>query len=740
MSGTSQPGGMSRRRFISLGAGALGVAAGASLLPPSLQAALATPAPAGGLESVEHVVLVMQENRAFDHYFGTMRGVRGFGDPNALRLRTGRTVFEQPDRGEAVTPYPIRGSAQTQQMDTQNVDNLSHDWADGQEAVAGGWHDGWIPAKTAATMAHYERQDIPFHYELAESFTICDAYHCSVPTGTGPNRNYWVSGYTGFEADGSRAVTNASYLPLHAGYTWGTVPERLEAAGVSWQTYQEWDNFDDNNLEGFVSFKQLVARVFAHPVLLPYQFSTLSYMYKALPSLPVDVQDTVLRALDDAVAQLSPADRSLFNRGLRRSRPGTLANQFRADIEAGTLPRVSYVVAPTRDCEHPSESSPAAGASLLYDILDALGSNPETWSKTAIFLNYDENDGYFDHVPPPLPPREIAEEHVGDLPLGLGPRVPMVVISPWTVGGYVCSQVFDHTSVTQFLERRFGFTQPEITGWRRTVAGDLTSAFDFASPRSRPSVQQPAPAPPLTPRWTPAPPAPQTMPLQEKGTRPARALPYQPDAHAVLDVATQTLTVDMANTGAESAHLALFPYAGEFELPWHFDVLGSQTATLPLPSGAYSLIMLGPNGFRREFEGSAAGAAAGLQVRADLRSGPLRISVHNPAGAAVTVRLRAGGRDIGGGSVGPGAQAAWSVPTTHGWYEAELAVDGDESFRRRWLGHIETGAESVSQTPVVVAATGGLGWSGPPPPSPLDVALGSVDPAIVSGARGIFGI
>lgn len=145
------------------------------------------------------------------------------------------------------------------------------------------------------------------------------------------------------------------------------------------------------------------------------------------------------------------------------------------------------------DSEHPSGSSPAASATLLYQVLDAVASDPDLWAKTAVIVNFDENDGYFDHVPPPRPPRSIETEWVGNQPLGLGPRVPMTIISPWTVGGFVCSQVFDHTSVTQFLEKRFGITQPEIDPWRRTVSGDLTSAFDFANPRSRPTVSRPQP-------------------------------------------------------------------------------------------------------------------------------------------------------------------------------------------------------------------------------------------------------
>ncbi|RDI18923.1 phospholipase C [Rhodococcus sp. AG1013] len=706
---------MSRRRFMRVGAGAVGAAAAGSLLPPSLQAALASPVPPGGLESIEHVVLLMQENRAFDHYFGTLRGVRGFGDPNALTLRTGRTVYEQPDRDSVVVPYRIGDAAGAQRMDTQNVDALDHEWAGGQAAVEGGWHDGWIPAKTAATMAHYDRLDIPFQFELAESFTVCDAYHCSVPTSTAPNRNYWISGYTGFEADGSRAVTNDSYMPWHGGYTWTTVPERLETAGVSWRTYQEWDNFTDNNLEYFVRFEQIVHALLGHPVLVPYQFPTLAALYVALPLLPVDVQNQLLRCLDEGVARLDGPDRRLYDRALRRERPGTLADVFRADVEAAALPQVSYLVPSAVDCEHPMVSSPASSASLVYKVLDAIASDPDTWSKTAVLLNFDENDGYYDHVPPPLPPRDVTDEYVGDKPLGLGPRVPMTVISPWTVGGYVCSQVFDHTSVTQFLERRFGFTQPEISGWRRTVAGDLTSAFDFDNPRARPSLTPPPPAPPLTPRWKPAPPEQQRMPVQESGTRPARALPYQPDADVALDPEVRSLTVRMRNTGAESVHLALYPYAGEFELPRHFDVLGDHSDTVTVSGERYDLTMIGPNGFRREFGGSVDGPAARLDMRTTVDAGTrtLTVTAVNHGDTDLTVRLPAGA-----GRLAPGEPGSWSVPSRHGWYDASFTVDEDPSFRRRWMGHLENGADSVSQDPVEVAATGDLTLL-PQPPAPV---------------------
>src|SRR5262249_49176872 len=157
---------------------------------------------------------------------------------------------------------------------------------------------------------------------------------------------------------------------------------------------------------------------------------------------------------------------------------------------------------------------------------------------------FDENDGLFDHVPPPAPPSFNADgtlagkstlkldgEYFSDpkrellhkddtisgnvRPWGMGPRVPMYVLSPWSKGGWVTSQVFDHTSVAQFLEKRFGVTIPAISPWHRAVSGDLTSAFDFTRspdahfpqvPRVTGSVatvaehaKRPKPAPPAVP-------------------------------------------------------------------------------------------------------------------------------------------------------------------------------------------------------------------------------------------------
>jgi phospholipase C len=120
------------------------------------------------------------------------------------------------------------------------------------------------------------------------------------------------------------------------------------------------------------------------------------------------------------------------------------------------------------------------------------------WAKTVFILSYDENDGLFDHVLPPTPPAGTPGEFVdgvsptgvqgNGLPTGLGFRVPCVVISPWTVGGWVNSELSDHTSQLRFLERITGVQETNITDWRRRTVGDLTSVFRFEQPRRAPEL------------------------------------------------------------------------------------------------------------------------------------------------------------------------------------------------------------------------------------------------------------
>jgi phospholipase C len=214
--------------------------------------------------------------------------------------------------------------------------------------------------------------------------------------------------------------------------SWMTYPERLEAAGISWKVYQEEDNYDDNALAWF---KQ-------------YGYASTS----------------------------SP----LWQKGMYKGAAGAFEDDARND----RLPQVSWIVAPTAQTEHP-DYFPAAGAEYIAQKLDAIASNPDVWAKTAFILCYDENDGMFDHVPPPVAPAGTTAEFVDGANIGLGFRTPTTIVSPWTAGGFVCSEVFDHTSLIQFIEARFGVQEPNISAWRRQTCGDLTSAFRFSSGTSR---------------------------------------------------------------------------------------------------------------------------------------------------------------------------------------------------------------------------------------------------------------
>ncbi|MFD0036536.1 phosphocholine-specific phospholipase C [Streptomyces anulatus] len=697
---------MSRRRLFALGGGALGAAAAGSFLPPSLQAAIAAqPAHAGsgggGLGSIKHVVILMQENRSFDHYFGTLRGVRGFGDRNAIELPTGGTVFEQPAAaGSTVLPFPVRGAAEEQKKDLQYIGALDHSWNGGAKAWGGGWMNGWISAKTAATMAYYDRRDIPLHYELADTFTVCDAYHSSIHTSTSPNRNHLWSGKTGFEPNGKRAVGNDAYNEgTHPGYDWSTYAERLEKAGRSWRTYTEWENFTDNQIEFYATFKAIARKALARTGGHTY----MEAFYAKVRGASETERTRLLGLLEEGVATLDRRERSLFERGLRRVPTGTLADEFAKDVAAGTLPAVSYLVPSAIDSEHPSTSSPVHSATIVYKILDALGKHPDVWRHTAVLINYDENDGFFDHVPPPVAPPEVADEQWEGRPTGLGIRVPLLVVSPWTVGGYVCSEVFDHTSVIRFLERWTGVKEPNISDWRRRVTGDLTSAFDFTRARRQPAVEQPGAIPPFGGRWQPKPPAVQQLPAQEPGARPARPLPYRPDARARRS--GDTLRVELANTGRSSAHFALYPYAGEFPAPQHKDVRDTAHWTVPLTGEAYRFTVTGPNGFRREFAGPADGGAE-VATRIDHRDRDLHLTLRNTGRRTLTFLVRPLGyvdeddvrdwtRRV---TVKPGRSRALvhSAADAHGWYDLAVTVDGEDGFRRRLMGHIENGRASVS--------------------------------------------
>jgi phospholipase C len=424
------------RRQLLRSVGRLGAAAAASaLLPANVRRMLAQPPSAGSLRDVKHVVLLMQENRSFDHYFGTMAGVRGFDDAGALKLADGRSVFYQPDELNP-NKYLLPFHLDTRSTSAQRIPSTSHAWAVQHEAWNGGRMDRWLAAHRQADgvhgpycMGYYTRDDIPFQFALAEAFTVCDAYYCSVMGPTWPNRMYWMTGTIDPEGrSGGPIIKNTA---PEEGYTWTTYAERLEKAGISWKVYQQEDNYGCNLLETFKIFRE------------------------------------------------SRKGSALHTRGMLRTPEG----QFEYDAANDQLPAVSWIIPTAHQSEHP-DYMPAEGAAFVAGKIDAIAANPEVWGKTVFVLNYDENDGIFDHVAPPVPPPGAPQEFVEGLPIGAGFRVPCIIVSPWTAGGYVCSQQFDHTSVLRLLEDFTGVRETNLSQWRRGSFGSLTSALRFQNARA----------------------------------------------------------------------------------------------------------------------------------------------------------------------------------------------------------------------------------------------------------------
>ena len=689
-----------RRNFLrAVGSGAL-----ASATPRSIRRALAIPAndATGTIEDVQHIVVLMQENRSFDHYFGTLRGVRGFGDPRAVFQRSGRSIFHQPDRGGHTLPF--RPAAND--LGSQFLRDLPHDWNSTHAAWNRGDNDRWVPAKGATAMAHLARGDVPFHFALADAFTICDAYHCSVLGPTDPNRYYMWTGHAGNDGSGGGpAIDNADAV-----CRWSTFPERLQNAGISWKVYQDIGaGLDAGGCWGWTPD--------AH--VGNYGDNALLYFQQY-----------------QIAARHSPLQRSACS-GTNHAAGEDLFAHLRADVASGTLPQVSWIVAPEAFSEHPNWP-PDYGAWYVAQVLDALTSNAPVWSKTVLLLTYDENDGFFDHVVAPFAPPTRAhglsnvdatdETFAGNSqyvagPYGLGPRVPMIAISPWSRGGFVNSQVFDHTSIIRFIERRFarsgpGLVETNISPWRRAVCGDLTSVFDFANPNSArpalPDVRGLRPARVArSADYIPAVPDQQRMPLQERGVRPARPLPYRFDvAH---DVALDgTFALEFRNTGSTGVVFQVrSPLRGDG--PWVYTVAaGTTLAEAWLPqrgaSARYDFSVYGPNGFMRRFKGDVGvdPSLPGPEARIghSAVSDQLTLTLDNPQQQSVLLSVSdgySGRREFF--TLAPRAtlQVPCDFHASFRWYDLIVSDEKAEGFRRQFTGKIEDGLAGISD-PAIGAA------------------------------------
>ena len=398
----------------------------------------------------------MQENRSFDHYYGTLRGVRGFADKQVLKYQNGTTIFEQPDKARTDLGYLLPFHMDSAKVDAQNAGDLDHSWAGDHSARNSGLWNNWIPAKTEQTMGYFTRNDLPFNYALADAFTICDGYHQSILGPTSPNRMYfWTGtshGWTYQPAGLHRRVHQRHHLPGAA----------AEGGHLLAGVHQPRGG---RRRAGTTAGSATTATTRCG--------STSS-------TRPRGRRPRRRGSSSPCRARCSPGSRTRARRSARTTST-TCSPSSSPTAPRATIPQVSWIVAPYEYSEHPS-ASPSYGAHYVRTVLEALMGNQALWETTALFITYDEHDGYFDHVLPPAPETTVTNEFIDGLPIGPARRVPMIICSPWTRGGYVDSNSYDHTSMLRFLETWTGVRAPNITGWRRSVTGDLTAAFDFANP------------------------------------------------------------------------------------------------------------------------------------------------------------------------------------------------------------------------------------------------------------------
>ncbi|MCH7337316.1 phospholipase C, phosphocholine-specific [Acinetobacter sp. NIPH 2699] len=717
---------MNRRDFLLNTTKALFGTAALSSFPLSIQKALAIDAKVetGTIKDVKHVVILTQENRSFDNYFGTLKGVRGFGDRFTIPLSQGRTVWEQYDATKnKVYPYHLDSS----RGNAQRVSGTPHSWTDGQFAWDHGRMGNWVQYKQPQSMGYYKQQEVEFQFALANAFTLCDAYHCAMHTGTNSNRMFIWTGTNGPTGANVASVVNDldNIGASTKGYEWTTYPERLQQAGVTWKVYQNMpDNFTDNPLAGFKQYRRA----------------------NELSGKPVN-NSTICPAYDPAIDVTQP-----LYKGIANTMPdGGFLGSFKDDIAQGQLPQVSWLVAPATYSEHPGPSSPVQGAWYIQEVLNALTERPELWSQTVFLINFDENDGFFDHIPSPSAPSMDASGSVhgkstlsteqmsyeyathakasegqpnftdpkvsnGIGVYGPGVRVPMYIISPWSRGGWVNSQVFDHSSVIRFLEQCFGVEEPNISPYRRAVCGDLSSAFNFKTPNL-------LPLPDLTGKKTKeeadairkaqerlaqvSRPLSQTYPVQDMGIRPSRALPYILHSSAKVDAVAKTVKLMFSNTGTQAAVFHVYDKLNLDAIPRRYMVeAGKQLDDVwQTKDHQYDLWVLGPNGFHRSFTGDLAQAIQ-LEALPEIRvcmeecDPKLLLKVRHDAAQTAQLVVKANAylpnKTWQIDTAASEKELSWDMSDSGGWYDFTVTIQNEPSYSRRFAGRIETNEDSIS--------------------------------------------
>lgn len=822
-----------RREFIKKASLLSGGAGLFNALPASIQKALAIdPAIGSTYLDAEHIVLLMQENRSFDHTFGTLQGVRGFNDPRAITLPNKNLVWLQTNKeGETYCPFhlDIKNTKSTW------MSSLPHTWSNQVDARNNGKYDKWLDSKHSGnesyaamplTLGHYSRNDIPFYYSLADAFTVCDQHFCSSLTGTTANRLFFWTGTIRNKQEES-AVANVwnEDTDYDSPASWTTFPERLQDNGISWKIYQNeldldtgfegeegpWlGNFGDNPIEYFTQYNvkfspEYIAHLPKAEQKLAHQIKTReqklssatgdeakklsSELEQLKKALIINQNDQKVYTLEK-FEQLTQREKDLHRKAFSNNRKdpsyhqlttlkyddngtprelkvpkGDILHEFREDVKNGSLPTVSWIVAPENFSDHPS--SAWYGAWYISEVMDILTHNPEVWKKTIFILTYDENDGYFDHVPPFVAPhphkkdtgrtsagietgvdyvsdksQQTIQDHARESPIGLGYRVPMVIASPWSRGGWVCSQVFDHTSSLQFLEKFLGnktgkkIEESNISKWRRTVCGDLASAFrpylgekinlpvfvkrdEFIKSIHKAKFKRiPSNYTSLTAKQVAtinkSPHSNAFLPVQEPGIRSSCAIPYELYADGNLDAEKGSFSIDlksgnavfgMNSAGSPFQVHAPGSYQQEQVRVWDYalapgDSIRESWALNAFENSQYHLRVYGPNGFFREYSGDQSDPSLKIITEYDTskKTPAIRLVIYNLGSKPLTIEFKDNGYKTGARPViipaaANGKPSYLSINTikNYGWYDFSITVKENKVFEKRFAGRVENG-------------------------------------------------
>jgi len=786
-------------------------------LPKSIEAALAIePRVGSSFLDAEHIVMLMQENRSFDHSFGTLKGVRGFNDPRAIRLSNGNPVWLQSNnKGQTFAPF---------RLDIKNskaswTSYLPHSWENQIGAWNKGKFDQWLDWKSSdykefsgipLTLGYYTREDIPFYYALADAFTICDQHFCSSMTGTTTNRHFFWTGKCIPDKNDRPLVRNSDVYFDKVAY-WKTFPERLQEQGVSWKVYQNeislqneisgsneslLGNFTDNNLEWFAKYN------------VRFKQSHIDFYQKRIKELPQEIRDVEAKLINEGnqklrnilsqkqnqlisfqkevdkynteqFDKLSDFEKELHKRAFQTNEEnpnyheveevdfegekitipkGDILYQFRKDVDSGQLPTVSWLCAPQVFSDHPS--APMYGAWYVSEVLSILTKNPEVWKKTIFILNYDENDGYFDHVPPFVAPN-INDKSSGNVtddlwegleteyvtreqelvsgqsetnatagPVGLGYRVPLIVASPWTKGGWVNSEIFDLTSTIQFIETfiqnkfKKNIFEENISPWRRAISGDLTSVFraydnnglieipEFLNMKHQIVAINRARSKPLPDNYInlsrldiediKSGKKDEFLPRQEIGTKPSNALNYELD---VIEKHTDS-QVELVFV-ASNYQFGKRSLAGVFTVydrvnPDHFSQSFAVSAGKTLShkwekrNGTYDLEVHGPNGFYRHYISFKKKENLVVSIFLNSRSDNILLKMLNNDNHVQVVEIKdAYANETEKVSVKAGKVYSKVIDNSKSgrWYDISICC---EEWERQFAGRVENGKHSIT--------------------------------------------